>query len=66
MAVAVCSTAFATLARAQAAALDRPALPVALIPHPFGNRTRHQVRLIAEQCVHDIASLVSEGSAVES
>jgi hypothetical protein len=64
--VAVCSTAFTTLARAQAAALGQPALPVALIPHPFGNRSRSQVREMAEQCVRDIAALVSVRTAVES
>jgi hypothetical protein len=64
--VAVCSTAFTTLARAQAVALGQPALPVALIPHPFGNRSRLQVRAMAEQCARDIAALVSEGAAVES
>jgi hypothetical protein len=64
-ALAVCSTAFTTLARAQAAALGNAALPVAVIPHPFGNRTRNQVRELAEQCVRDIASLTSTGAAIE-
>lgn len=64
--MAVCSTAFTTLARAQASALGQPALPVAVIPHPFGNRSRSQVREMAEQCARDIAALVSEGTAVES
>jgi hypothetical protein len=64
-ALAICSTAFTTLARAQAAALGNAALPVAVIPHPFGNRTRDQVRELAERCVQDIASLTSAGAEIE-
>mgnify|MGYP003335395683 CR=1 FL=1 len=58
----VCSTAFATLGRAQARALGKPELPIAVVPHPFGSRTREEVREIAEQCVADIVRLVSEGA----
>ena len=54
----VCSTAFATLGRAQASALGSPGLPIAVITHPFGLRTREEVRGIAEKCVDDIARLV--------
>ncbi len=54
----ICSTAFTTLGRAQASALGRPDFPIAVIAHPFGLRTRGQVRGIAEQCVDDIARLV--------
>jgi hypothetical protein len=57
----VCSTAFVGLGRAQARALGRPALSIAVIPHPFGRCTRDEVRQIAESCVDDIAKLV--GSA---
>jgi hypothetical protein len=64
-ALAICSTAFTTLARAQAAALGHTALPVAVISHPFGNRTRDQVRELAEQCVRDIASLTTMEAAIE-
>jgi len=60
-AVTVCSTAFTTLGRAQAKALGNPALPIAVIPHPFGVRSRDEVRQLAEQCVRDIVSLISEG-----
>jgi len=58
-AVTVCSTAFQTLGRAQARALGNAALPIAVIPHPFGGRTREDVRRIAEQCVDDIAKLLA-------
>jgi hypothetical protein len=56
--VTICSTAFNTLGRAQASALGSPDLPIAIISHPFGIRTREEVRGIAEKCVDDIARLV--------
>jgi len=54
----VVSTAFVTLGRAQAKALGHPDLPLAVIPHPFGKRTRDEVRGIAEQCVAEIMKLM--------
>jgi len=63
VAVTVCSTAFLTLGRAQARALGNAALPIAVIPHPFGARSREEVRKIAEQCVDDIVKLVSGETA---
>ena len=54
----VCSTAFVTLGKAQARSLGYPELPIVVIPHPFGLRSREEVRQIAEQCVDDIAKLV--------
>ena len=62
-AVTVCSTAFLTLGRAQARALGNAELPIAVIPHPFGGRSRDEVRKIAEQCAADIAKLVSGASS---
>ena len=56
----VCSTEFTTLGRAQAKALGYPDLPIAVIPHPFGLRTRDEVRELAAQCVEDIVRLVGE------
>ena len=56
--MAICSTAFLTLGRAQARALGNPDLPIAVIPHPFGLRTREEVRAMAEKCADDIAKLV--------
>ena len=61
--VAICSTAFLTLGRAQAKALGNAALPIAVIPHPFGPRKRDEVRAMAEQCVEDIAKLLAGGGA---
>jgi len=60
--VTVCSTAFETLGRAQARALGNAGLPIAVIPHPFGSRTREEVREIAQKCAEQIAALVSEGA----
>jgi len=62
-AITVCSTAFATLGRAQARALGHPDQPIAVIAHPFGIRTRDEVRQIAEQCVEEIVKLVSKDAA---
>ena len=56
----VCSTEFTTLGRAQAKALGYPDLPIAVIPHPFGLRTRDEVRQLAAQCAEDIVRLVGE------
>jgi len=58
-ALTICSTAFLTLGRAQARALGNPDLPIAVIAHPFGLRTRDEVREIASKCVDDVAQLVS-------
>jgi hypothetical protein len=62
-AVTICSTAFTTLGRAQAQALGNPELPIAVIPHPFGVRSRVEVREMAQQCAVDIAKLVARGKS---
>jgi len=61
-ALTICSTAFITLGRAQAAALGHAKLPIAVMQHPFGIRTRDELRAMAEKCVDEIAQLLS-GSA---
>jgi hypothetical protein len=33
-------------------------LPIAVVPHPFGNRTRSEVRALAEACVGDVVRLL--------
>ena len=58
----IVSNAFLALGRAQAKALGHPELPIAVIPHPFGLRTREEVRALAEQCVEDLVRLVRTGS----
>lgn len=61
VAVTVCSTAFEALGRAQAGALGSPDLPIALVPHPFGSRTRSELRDIAHDVAAQIARLVCGG-----
>ena len=56
----VVSNAFIGLGKAQARALGPPGLPLAVIPHPFGSRSREEVRALAEQCVDEIARLAAE------
>jgi hypothetical protein len=60
-ALTICSTAFVTLGRAQARALGDANLPIAVIPHPFGLRTRDEVREIATTCVDELVDLVTGG-----
>lgn len=56
----MCSTAFVGLGRAQAKALGHPELPIAVIPHPFGIRTRDGVRELAQASIEDIVRLAGQ------
>ena len=56
----MCSTSFVGLGRAQQKALGSPDLPIAVVPHPFGTRSRDELREIAAQCAEDIARLLCE------
>ena len=58
-AVAICSSAFLTLGRAQARALGHAELPIAVIAHPFGARTRAEVRTLAAACVDEVVQLAT-------
>ena len=51
------------LGRKQLKALGSEGHPIAVIPHPFGLRTRAQVRAIAETCVADIARIAVDTNA---
>jgi hypothetical protein len=62
-ALTVCSTSFIGLGRAQQKALGSPDLPIAVVPHPFGTRSREQLREIAAKCADDIARLLTEAEA---
>ena len=62
-AVTICSNAFSTLGKAQASALGNAELPIAVIPHPFGLRSRDEVRQMANKFVDDIAKLVSKAKS---
>lgn len=59
----VCSTAFLTLGRSQARALGFAKLPILVIAHPFGTRSREEIRGIAEQCAEQVLTLLSESQA---
>jgi len=37
-------------------------LPIAVIQHPFGIRSREEVRAMAEKCVTEVARLMNEGA----
>jgi hypothetical protein len=62
-AVTICSTAFVTLGRAQARALGRSDLPIAVVPHPFGLRSPEEIREIAATCTDDLVRLVMGSGA---
>jgi hypothetical protein len=61
--VTICSTAFVAMGKAQAAKLGFARLPIAVVPHPFGLRTRDEVRRVAEDCVREIERLAEAGRA---
>ena len=48
------------LGRAQQKALGSPDLPIAVVPHPFGTRSRDELGRIAAECAGDIARLLCE------
>jgi hypothetical protein len=62
-AVTICSSAFVSMGEAQAAKLGAPELPIAVVPHPFGLRTRDEVRAMAQACVGEIVQLVGGKAA---
>jgi len=37
-------------------------LPIAVIQHPFGIRSREEVRAMAEKCVTEVARLMNESA----
>jgi len=54
------------MGRAQAKALGCPDLPIAVVPHPFGIRSRDEIRQLAERCVDDVARLSCESVRQDS
>ena len=62
-AITICSDQFIVLGRKQLKALGAEGHPIAVIPHPFGLRTREEVRAIAETCVDDIARIAVDPRA---
>ena len=59
----LCSSAFAGLGRAQLKALGQPGLPILEIEHPFGGRSRDEVRAIAHTLIAQIAAAASTAAA---
>jgi hypothetical protein len=45
----------------QSKAMGLPGLPFVVIPHPFGVRSRGEVREMATHCVDDIARVLADG-----
>ena len=66
MTLTVCSTAFEALGRQQATAHGFSDLPIAIVPHPFGIRSRDEIRQIASDCVDDIARLMCQSATADS
>ncbi len=56
------SQSFIGLGRAQQKALGSPDLPISLIPHPFGTRSRAELKEIAAKCADDIARQLCEAA----
>jgi len=46
----------------QARALGRPDLPIVAVPHPFGSRSRGEIRRIAEALAEEIATIMGKAS----
>jgi hypothetical protein len=51
------------LGHAQARALSQPGLPILLVPHPFGIRSRDEVRAMAQKFVQDLSALIARAKA---
>ncbi|HTK02071.1 MAG TPA: hypothetical protein VL522_20755 [Bordetella sp.] len=56
----VCSTTFTGLGRAQSKAMGCAQMPILVIPHPFGTRTRDEIRDIAAQCAEQLMALMAK------
>ena len=57
----IATTAFQVLARTQAKALGQPDLPVAIVPHPLGPRSRKELQDIVDRQLDDMVKLVCGG-----
>jgi hypothetical protein len=42
--------------------LGEPGLPLLMIPHPFGSRSRDELRAIAQSCADQLVTFASEGA----
>ena len=57
-ALTIATTAFQVLARTQAKALGRPELPVAIIPHPLGPRSRQELQDLVDRQLEDMMKMI--------
>jgi hypothetical protein len=57
-AATVCSTTFENMGRGSAKAMGQPDLPILIVSHPFGLRTREEIAVLAEQCAADLATML--------
>lgn len=60
--LAICSTAFVSLGRAQAGALGYPGLTIGAVPHPFGLHSRDEIHGLARKSVDDIVRMVDKAT----
>lgn len=60
--MALCSTTFIKLGRSQAKALGVPALPILEVPHPFGLKTKEEIKEIATDCLQQIEHYLQFGT----
>jgi hypothetical protein len=60
--MALCSTTFVKLGRSQATALGIPSLPILEVPHPFGSRTKEEIKVIAKDCLQQIQNYLQFGT----
>ncbi len=63
--LSIATTAFQVLARTQASALGQPGLPVAIIPHSLGPRSRAELRDMVAEHLPALVALVSEDKAIK-
>ena len=54
----IASTAFVGLARMEAEAMGYPELPMLIVPHPFGSRTRQEIEAFAREKVGDVEKVL--------
>ncbi|SMC32963.1 hypothetical protein SAMN06296008_102153 [Polynucleobacter kasalickyi] len=60
--MALCSSTFIKLGRSQAKALGVPALPILEVPHPFGLKTKEEIKEIAQDCLQQIEHYLQFGT----
>lgn len=62
----LCSSAFIKLGQSQAKALGVPTLPILEVPHPFGLKTKDEIKEIAKNCMQQIEHYLQFGTTYAS